>query len=94
QILEGIIGTLLQETDFYATNISNTQVLEVMQLAARASQHLQHTEIPAADRQFLPPLQTMDALASGFLIASAAVLGAQYTYHLTHFGGQSDRSSD
>ncbi|KAA6404047.1 MAG: hypothetical protein EZS28_000425 [Streblomastix strix] len=66
QILEGITGAPLQETDFYATNMSNTQVLEVMQRAARTPQLLQHTEIPAADRQLLPPLQTIDALASGF----------------------------
>ncbi|KAA6393334.1 MAG: hypothetical protein EZS28_011138 [Streblomastix strix] len=66
QILEGITGVPLQETDFYATNMSNTQVLEVMQRAARAPQLLQPTEIPAADRQLLPPLWTIDALASGF----------------------------
>ncbi|KAA6363581.1 MAG: hypothetical protein EZS28_040892 [Streblomastix strix] len=41
-------------------------VLEVIQCAARAPQLLQHTEIPAADKQLLPPLQTIDALASGF----------------------------
>ncbi|KAA6396717.1 MAG: hypothetical protein EZS28_007754 [Streblomastix strix] len=34
QILEGITGATLQETDFYATNLSNMQVLEVMQRAA------------------------------------------------------------
>ncbi|KAA6355297.1 MAG: hypothetical protein EZS28_049176, partial [Streblomastix strix] len=66
QILEGITGAPLQETDFYATNMSNTQVLEVIQRAARAPQLLQHTEIPAADKQLLPPLQTIDALAPGF----------------------------
>ncbi|KAA6360489.1 MAG: hypothetical protein EZS28_043984 [Streblomastix strix] len=68
QILEGITGASLQKTDFYATNMSDTQVLEVIQRAARALQLLQHTEIPAADRQLLLPLQTMDALASGFQV--------------------------
>ncbi|KAA6361390.1 MAG: hypothetical protein EZS28_043083, partial [Streblomastix strix] len=66
QIPKGITGAPLQETDFYATNMSNTQVLEVMQRAARAPQLLQHTEIPAVDKQLLPPLHTIDALASGF----------------------------
>ncbi|KAA6388261.1 MAG: hypothetical protein EZS28_016213 [Streblomastix strix] len=66
QILEGITRAPLQETDFYATNMPNKQVLEVMQRAARAPQLLQHTEIPAADKQLLPPLHTIDALASGF----------------------------
>ncbi|KAA6354478.1 MAG: hypothetical protein EZS28_049995, partial [Streblomastix strix] len=66
QILEGIIEAPLQETDFYATNMSNTQVLEVKQRAARAPQLFQLTEIPAADRQLLLPLQTIYALASGF----------------------------
>ncbi|KAA6394423.1 MAG: hypothetical protein EZS28_010047 [Streblomastix strix] len=66
KILEGITGALLQETDFYATNMSNMQVLEVIQRDARASQLLQLTKISAADRQFIPLLQTIDALASGF----------------------------
>ncbi|KAA6379060.1 MAG: hypothetical protein EZS28_025414 [Streblomastix strix] len=66
QILECITGESLQETDFYATYMSNMQVLEVMQRAARAPQLLIHTEIPAANRQLLLPLQTIDTLASGF----------------------------
>ncbi|KAA6367667.1 MAG: hypothetical protein EZS28_036807 [Streblomastix strix] len=66
QIQEGITKASLQETDFYATNVSNTQVLEVVQHAARASQLLQYTNIPAANRQLLPSLWTIDALASGF----------------------------
>ncbi|KAA6370665.1 MAG: hypothetical protein EZS28_033810 [Streblomastix strix] len=36
QILKVITGASLQETDFYATNMSNTQVLEVMQCVARS----------------------------------------------------------
>ncbi|KAA6384576.1 MAG: hypothetical protein EZS28_019898 [Streblomastix strix] len=66
QILEGITVALLQETDFQAKIMSYTQVLEEMQRAARAPQLLQYTEIPAADRQLLPPLQTLEVLASGF----------------------------
>ncbi|KAA6377801.1 MAG: hypothetical protein EZS28_026672 [Streblomastix strix] len=66
QVLEGINGAQIQETDFYSTNMANTQVLQVMQRDARALQLLQHAEISAADRQLLPPLQTIDALASGF----------------------------
>ncbi|KAA6354543.1 MAG: hypothetical protein EZS28_049931 [Streblomastix strix] len=46
--------------------MSNSQVLEITQRAARAPQLFQLTEIPAADRQLLPPLQTIDELASGF----------------------------
>ncbi|KAA6363034.1 MAG: hypothetical protein EZS28_041438 [Streblomastix strix] len=49
QILEGITGAPLQETDFEVTNMSNTQVLEIMQRATWAPQLFQHTEIPAAD---------------------------------------------
>ncbi|KAA6382976.1 MAG: hypothetical protein EZS28_021497 [Streblomastix strix] len=64
QILEGITGASLQEQDFYATNMSNSQVLEIIQRAARAPQLLQHMEIPATDKQLLSPLQTIDALAS------------------------------
>ncbi|KAA6357026.1 MAG: hypothetical protein EZS28_047447, partial [Streblomastix strix] len=66
QILEGITGASLQETDFYATNMSNTQVLEVMQRATLVPQLLQHTNIPAADRQILLPLQSIDVLTPGF----------------------------
>ncbi|KAA6392828.1 MAG: hypothetical protein EZS28_011643 [Streblomastix strix] len=58
----GITGAPLLETDFYATNMSNTQVLEVIHRATRATQLLQLMEIPAVDRQLLPPLQTIDAL--------------------------------
>ncbi|KAA6379588.1 MAG: hypothetical protein EZS28_024886 [Streblomastix strix] len=68
QIMEGITGAPLQEIDFQATNISNTQVLEETQRAARAPQLLQHTETPAADTQFLSSLQTINGLASGFYL--------------------------
>ncbi|KAA6359266.1 MAG: hypothetical protein EZS28_045208, partial [Streblomastix strix] len=66
QILEFIIGAPRQEIDFYATNMSNTQVPEVTQWGARVLQLLQHTERQEADRQLRPPLLTINALASGF----------------------------
>ncbi|KAA6401066.1 MAG: hypothetical protein EZS28_003405 [Streblomastix strix] len=66
QILEGITGEPLQETYLYASNMSNTLVLEVIQRQAQVSQLLQHMEIPAADRPLLLLVWTIDALASGF----------------------------
>ncbi|KAA6385852.1 MAG: hypothetical protein EZS28_018621, partial [Streblomastix strix] len=68
QILKCITRAPLQETDFYATNMSNTQVLEMKQGATQAPKLLQHTNILAVDRQLLPPLQTTDALAIGFYL--------------------------
>ncbi|KAA6393940.1 MAG: hypothetical protein EZS28_010533 [Streblomastix strix] len=62
QVFDGITGVLLQETDFNATNMSNTQILEVIQRAALAPQLLLHTEIPAADGQLLSLLLTKDML--------------------------------
>ncbi|KAA6379420.1 MAG: hypothetical protein EZS28_025054 [Streblomastix strix] len=66
QILEGTIQTSLQETDFYATNTPNTQVLEVIQRATRVPLLLQHTEKPTADIQLLPPHSTIDSYSSSF----------------------------
>ncbi|KAA6393089.1 MAG: hypothetical protein EZS28_011385 [Streblomastix strix] len=74
QILEGITQASLQETEFNAANMQNTQVLEIIQLAARAPQHLQQTEIPAADRQHRRPLSTIDSLASETLIDTVSEL--------------------
>ncbi|KAA6378670.1 MAG: hypothetical protein EZS28_025805 [Streblomastix strix] len=83
QILEGITGAPLQETDFYATNMSNIQVLEVMQLAARTSQLLQHMEIPAADRQLMPPLYMIEVLVSS--LGPQAGRTRQYSENKTFF---------
>ncbi|KAA6396922.1 MAG: hypothetical protein EZS28_007550 [Streblomastix strix] len=65
-ILEGITRASLQETDIYATYMSNTQVHEVMLLAAEAPQLLQHSKIPTADRHLLLLLQMIEALATCF----------------------------
>ncbi|KAA6391959.1 MAG: hypothetical protein EZS28_012515 [Streblomastix strix] len=65
RILESIPGASMHEINFYATNMSNTQVQEVTQRAAQAPQLLQHTKISAADRQLLPPFLTIDTHASG-----------------------------
>ncbi|KAA6357940.1 MAG: hypothetical protein EZS28_046533, partial [Streblomastix strix] len=68
QILKGITRASLQDTDFNATNMSNTLVLDMIQRATWFPQLLQNTDILAADRQLMPPLQTIDALASGFYL--------------------------
>ncbi|KAA6392033.1 MAG: hypothetical protein EZS28_012442 [Streblomastix strix] len=66
QLLECITRASQLQTDFIETSMSNIQVLEVMQRAARAPQLIQHTEIPATDRQLLPSFQLIVALTSGF----------------------------
>ncbi|KAA6371460.1 MAG: hypothetical protein EZS28_033013, partial [Streblomastix strix] len=68
QILKGITRASLQDTDFYATNMSNTLVLDMIQRATWFPQLLQNTDILAADRQLMPPLQMIDTLASGFYL--------------------------
>ncbi|KAA6380875.1 MAG: hypothetical protein EZS28_023595 [Streblomastix strix] len=84
QILECISGASLQETDFYAIDMSNACFLEVIQRETRAPQLLQHTGIPAADRQHLLPLKTIDVLASGFQLQALEFweLGILAIYHI------------
>ncbi|KAA6374459.1 MAG: hypothetical protein EZS28_030015 [Streblomastix strix] len=84
QILKVITGEPLQETDFYATNMSNTQVLEMKQQVTQAAKLLQHTNILVVDRQLLPPLQTTDALAIKFYLQAPEFceLGTQTIQHI------------
>ncbi|KAA6365470.1 MAG: hypothetical protein EZS28_039004 [Streblomastix strix] len=94
QILEGMTIASQQEIDFYAIDMSNTQVLEEIQCTARASQ-IFSTYGDTSSRSTTPAATLNDRGAPfRFLVTNIGVLGVWYTNHLTHFGGQSDRSSD